>query len=95
MKCNKTELGYVSCSNGHYICDSCHGEDTFDLIYDMSICSEGINPFLIANEIIDKTKLPMLGCEHAWVAAGALIAAIRNEKTIKITDEDSEHSLHL
>lgn len=44
--------------------------------------------YVIANEIIDKTKLPMLGCEHAWVAAGALIAAIRNEKTIKITDED-------
>ena len=95
MKCNKTELGYVNCPNGHYICDSCHGEDTFDLIYDMSILAKGINPFLIANEIIDKTKLPMLGCEHAWVAAGALIAAIRNEKTIKITDEDSEHSLHL
>ena len=94
MKCNKTELGYVNCPNGHYICDSCHGEDTFDLIYDMSISSKGINPFVIANEIIDKTKLPMLGCEHAWVAAGALIAAIRNEKTIKITDEDIKEALN-
>ena len=94
MKCNKTELGYVSCPNGHYICDSCHGEDIFDLIYDMSILAKGINPFVIANEIIDITKLPMLGCEHAWVAAGALIAAIRNEKTIKITDEDIKEALN-
>ena len=84
----------MSCPNGHYICDSCHGEDTFDLIYDMSICSEGTNPFVIANEIIDKTKLPMLGCEHAWVAAGALIAAIRNEKAIKITNEDIKEALN-
>ena len=50
--------------------------------------------YVIANEIIDKTKLPMLGCEHAWVAAGALIAAIRNEKTIKITDEDIKEALN-
>ncbi|KJR48971.1 Methyltransferase [Desulfosporosinus sp. I2] len=24
-------------------------------------------------------QVPMLGCENAWIAAGALIAAIKNE----------------
>ena len=30
----------------------------------------------------------MLGCEHAWVSAGALMAAIRNHGEIDITEED-------
>jgi len=32
-------------------------------------------------------KVPMLGCENAWIAAGALIAAIRNEGSITVTDD--------
>ena len=28
----------------------------------------------------------MLGCENAWIAAGALMAALRNEGTLPITD---------
>ncbi len=32
-------------------------------------------------------KVPMLGCENAWIAAGALMAAIKNEGTIKISNE--------
>ncbi|MFA4885880.1 MAG: hypothetical protein WC601_08920 [Desulfotomaculaceae bacterium] len=30
-------------------------------------------------------KAPMLGCENAWIAAVALMAALKNEGTIKIT----------
>lgn len=32
-------------------------------------------------------QIPMLGCENAWIAAGALITAIRNEGSIKVTNE--------
>lgn len=28
----------------------------------------------------------MLGCEHAWIATGALLAAIRNHGQIKVND---------
>ena len=34
-----------------------------------------------------KDKVPMLGCENAWIAAGALIVAIKNEGTVKITND--------
>jgi len=34
-----------------------------------------------------KDRVPMLGCENAWIAAGALIAAIKNEGTVKITND--------
>lgn len=32
-------------------------------------------------------QVPMLGCENAWIAAGALIAAIRNEGSITVTND--------
>ena len=36
----------------------------------------------------------MLGCENAWIAAGALIAAIKNEGTIRITNEQIIETLN-
>lgn len=39
-------------------------------------------------------EVPMLGCENAWIAAGALIAAIRNEGSISITDEQILETLN-
>ncbi len=41
-----------------------------------------------------KDKVPMLGCENAWIAAGALIAAVRNEGTISLTDEQIVEALN-
>ncbi len=40
----------------------------------------------IAENVISSTSLPMLGCEHAWVAAGALLIAIKNHGQIKISN---------
>lgn len=33
-----------------------------------------------------KDQVPMLGCENAWIAAGALMAALKNEGKLKLTD---------
>jgi hypothetical protein len=32
--------------------------------------------------------LPMLGCQHAFIAGGALLAAVRNEGSRRVTDAD-------
>ena len=46
------------------------------------------NPLEIAEILMGyKDKVPMLGCENAWIAAGALIVAIKNESTVKITND--------
>ncbi|MBP1759241.1 MAG: hypothetical protein H6Q63_158 [Firmicutes bacterium] len=34
-----------------------------------------------------QNNVPMLGCENAWIAAGALIAALKNEGTAQVSDE--------
>ncbi len=36
----------------------------------------------------------MLGCEHAWIAAGSFLAAIRNNGSIKITNEQIVEALN-
>ncbi|GAB6180405.1 hypothetical protein JCM14036_17240 [Desulfotomaculum defluvii] len=47
----------------------------------------------IAEMMIKSVPIPMLGCEHAWIAAGALLAAIKNNEEIKITDSQIVEAL--
>ena len=35
---------------------------------------------------MSQDNIPMLGCENAWIASGALMTALRNEGTIKVTN---------
>lgn len=53
-----------------------------------------MNPLEIAEILISyKDKVPMLGCENAWIACGALMASIKNEGTIKVTNGQIEEAL--
>lgn len=36
---------------------------------------------------MEQDNVPMLGCENAWIASGALMTALKNEGKIKVTDE--------
>lgn len=86
-KCGKKEIGNIYCSNEHYICDSCHSNDIFDLITEYVKTTQEGNPFVIAEQLMENELVPMLGCENAWIAAGAFLAALRNEGTIKVSDD--------
>jgi hypothetical protein len=50
--------------------------------------SSAINPLEIAEECMGLATLPMLGCQHAYIAGGALMAALKNSGTFKLTDDD-------
>ena len=85
--CHKVELGNICCSQGHYICDDCHGKDLFEfLVREIETTSE-VNPFAIAEQLMQYSQVPMLGCENAWISAGALLASLRNEGTLQITNQ--------
>ncbi|KMT22731.1 hypothetical protein CLCY_11c00650 [Clostridium cylindrosporum DSM 605] len=58
------------------------------------LSSKEYNPLIIAEKIINSTSIPMLGCEHAWIAAGALLASIRNNGRIKVTDDQIMEALN-
>lgn len=85
--CGRTELGHIHCAGGHYVCDSCHGQSVFELIENMILITPLTDPLRIAERMMSFPQIPMLGCEHAWIAAGALIASLRNDGRLAITDE--------
>lgn len=94
-QCGKQEIANICCSNGHYICDVCHGKGVFDLVKDYVMTCKSTDPLEIAETLMgNKDQVPMLGCENAWIAAGALITAIRNEGSIPITDEQVQEALN-
>ncbi len=85
--CKKTEQGHITCPNGHYICDLCHNRDAMTIIEDIVRTTISKDPFEIAELMMSYPGLPMLGCQHAYIAAGALMAALRNEGSRAVADE--------
>jgi hypothetical protein len=94
LDCGKKDIGNISCPNGHYICDECHGKGVFDTVKDYVIASKSKNPLEIAEFLMDLNNIPMLGCENAWITAGALMAALKNEGTATVTDEQIVEALN-
>ncbi|MDP4161156.1 MAG: DUF5714 domain-containing protein [Bacillota bacterium] len=93
IQCGKTEIGNICCPNGHYVCDDCHGKNLFaSILKDIQTAQEQ-NPFTIAERLMNQDEVPMLGCENAWIAAGAFLAALKNEGTLTITDDQIREAL--
>ncbi len=76
--CGKVEHGHIRCPSGHYICDICHNRDAMRIIEDIAFITKSKDPFEIAELMMSYPGLPMLGCQHAYIAGGALMAAIKN-----------------
>ena len=85
--CGKVEHGHIRCPNGHYICDVCHNRDALKIIEDIALTTKSRDPFEIAELMMSYPGLPMLGCQHAYIAGGAFMAAIKNEGSKGITNE--------
>ncbi|MCL5735565.1 MAG: DUF5714 domain-containing protein [Actinobacteria bacterium] len=83
--CGSSEVGHVFCSAGHYLCELCHGADFRQLLPQLLDASDGVSASEIAEELMARPELPMLGCEHALIAAGALITALRNRGNLGVT----------
>ena len=86
--CGRAEHGHIICPGGHYICEVCHNRDAMAVIGDVVYRAESINAMDIAGLAMSAPGLPMLGCHHAYIAGGSLMAAIRNEGSRGATDAD-------
>ena len=88
--CGKIVQGHIRCPEGHFICDACHTGDAMSMIEAVSFTTKAKDPVQLAELMMAHPSLPMLGCEHAFIAGGALMAALRNSPygTGKITDQD-------
>ncbi|MBZ0158238.1 MAG: DUF2284 domain-containing protein [Alphaproteobacteria bacterium] len=84
--CGETEPGHIRCPRGHFICDACHNKEAVKIIEDFSLATSSRDPLEIAEVMMSHPDLPMLGCQHAYIAGGALMAAIKNAGHPGITD---------
>lgn len=76
--CGAPGQGHVKCPEGHFVCEACHSKDAMRMIEGVAFTTGLQDPLEIAELMMGHPNLPMLGCEHAFIAAGALMAALRN-----------------
>lgn len=87
--CGTSGRGHVRCPRSHYVCESCHGAGfmaQLPALLTVAAAEEDASPFHIADRLMDHPDLPMLGCEHAHIAAGALMTAIRVAGVAGVTE---------
>ncbi len=90
--CGKKESGNIICASyeAHYVCDECHNLPSICYIKDF-ILSTGIkDPLDIVFEILNNSpvSIPMLGCHHAYMLTGSILASLRNNGLAVISDSD-------
>jgi len=54
----------------------------------MTLTDRSPDPLEIAERMMSHPSLPMLSCDHAFIAAGALLAALRNSPYGRITEQE-------
>lgn len=86
--CGGREAGHIRCSRGHFICEECHNRDAEAVIRDIVFTTDSRDPLATAERMMDHPSVPMLGCQHAYIAAGALMSALRNETSGRISNDN-------
>ena len=86
--CARTAAGSLKCPGGHFICDSCRTAEPMAMIEGLVVTTQSRNAFLIAELLMSHPALPVTGCEHAFIAAGSLLAALKNSPYGRINEGD-------
>ncbi len=77
--CGRSFTGYISCPEGHSVCEQCHNRVAVEKALEVCLASRSTDPVEIFNEVLALGDvIPMLGCHHAFMVAGALLSAVRN-----------------
>jgi len=84
--CGNPGHAYITCPQGHFVCDPCHSRKAREEIERLIFSATYKDPVETAELAFQIPALPMLGCEHAYIAGGALMAALKNIG--RGTDED-------
>ena len=84
--CGRSEVGHVHCAEGHYLCEACHGAAIRELLPELLKSSHEASARDLAERLLTLPQLPMLGCEHALIAAGALMASLKNRGDLGVTE---------
>jgi Family of unknown function (DUF5714) len=86
--CGAVMTGAARCPEGHALCEACRGREVRRIFERITLAEHGQDAGTVAEQMLSHPALPMLGCEHAFAAAGALLAALRNSPYGRITEQE-------
>ena len=76
--CGRRESTLISCPDGHFVCDACHGAEAIELASRVLETTTERDPATILEEVVALPGLSMHGPEHHAIVAGVITAAARN-----------------
>ena len=69
---------HARCTQGHYVCDSCHSKDTLERVEALLVNSQDTDPVKLALRIFEIPGLNMHGPEYHSIVPSILITAYQN-----------------
>ena len=76
--CGKKFTTSVKCTNGHFVCDSCHQSEAVDYIENYCKNNFSKDPVKIATELMRNPKIKMHGPEHHFLVPAVLLTSYYN-----------------
>ena len=86
--CGKKFTSNTKCKNSHYVCDSCHSKDAYEIIMNYCIESTEINPVKMAKVLMKHPSIKMHGPEHHFLIPAVLISSYYNKKELFIMKKE-------
>jgi MoaA/NifB/PqqE/SkfB family radical SAM enzyme/ubiquinone/menaquinone biosynthesis C-methylase UbiE len=84
--CGNVASANAQCTNGHFVCDSCHRTDAVDIIRDIGLQSREVDAATLMQSIRSHPHFRMHGPEHHSLVPAVVLIALRNAG-YDITDE--------
>lgn len=81
--CGKHFESNVKCSDGHYVCDDCHGSNILGITEQFLINSSIQNPIELAEKVFELPGLNMHGPEYHSIVPAVILTAYQNVKGIR------------
>lgn len=91
--CGELYKAHIWCPEGHYVCQSCYQIPISGFIEEIVKTTTSKDPFDLATTMMAHPSLPECSCEHAWVFTAAVLVAVKNEGTLKVTEDDIFNAL--
>lgn len=77
--CHNKFKSNVTCSDGHYICDTCHSMDAVSLIENYCKTTNKTNPMEMAVELMKNPAINIHGPEHHFLVPAVLLTSYYNQ----------------
>ncbi len=76
--CHKTFFANSMCQKGHFVCDSCHTGEAFEVINQVCINTNETDMISLLKRIRSHPRIPVHGPEHHAIVPGIILSTYRN-----------------